>query len=279
MSSNLNYKQSTNVSRRTWDLDTYEQRAKDRAAEADKPDKKKKKSKVSASPAAGDKRSLVEMEDDTHKEEFVPAVKGAAGPHLSKRAFLKARQSKVDVDSKVGTIEVINPEAVATTKATVGQGSAKDGITKTGVGWHCRVCDCFLKDSLTYLDHINGKKHQRNLGYSMRVERSTKDQVSSRLALLAKEKESTKALDETVEDEDFYDIVKAKDEEARRRKEERARQRKERKMMKKKKVQEPPAEEKEAEDEATQDVEEPEVDPALAAMMGFSGFGSGKKRG
>lgn len=111
----------------------------------------------------------------------------------------------------------------------------------------------------------------------MRVERSTKDQVSSRLALLATEKKSTKLLDETIEEENFYDIVKAKDEEAKRRKEERAKKRKERKMMKRQKVKEQqPVEQNEAEEKA---VEEGGIDPGLAAMMGFSGFGGGSKNG
>jgi U4/U6.U5 tri-snRNP component SNU23 len=34
-----------------------------------------------------------------------------------------------------------------------------------------------VKDSANFLDHINGKKHQRALGMSMRVERATLDQV------------------------------------------------------------------------------------------------------
>ena len=38
-------------------------------------------------------------------------------------------------------------------------------------GYWCDVCQCLLKDSMAYLDHINGKKHQRALGYSMRTER------------------------------------------------------------------------------------------------------------
>ena len=45
-------------------------------------------------------------------------------------------------------------------------------------GYYCSVCDCILRDSASYLDHINGKYHNRALGMSMRVERSTADQVS-----------------------------------------------------------------------------------------------------
>ena len=44
-------------------------------------------------------------------------------------------------------------------------------------GYYCSVCDCILRDSQSYLDHINGKWHNRALGMSMRVERSTADEV------------------------------------------------------------------------------------------------------
>ena len=46
-------------------------------------------------------------------------------------------------------------------------------------GYYCSVCECILRDSQSYLDHINGKYHNRALGMSMRVERSTAHDVSS----------------------------------------------------------------------------------------------------
>lgn len=103
MSSNLNYKQVANVERRTWDRDEYEKKAQARAQDE---------------PKAGDKRPLLSSNEE--KEEFRPAAPGAAGPERSKRAFLKARQEKVvDIDSKVGSTEIVSAEAVAKTKLHV----------------------------------------------------------------------------------------------------------------------------------------------------------------
>jgi U4/U6.U5 tri-snRNP component SNU23 len=251
MSSNLNYKQVANVERRTWDLEEYEKKAKARATGND-------------GAKAGDKRPLPTA--DGEKEEFQPAEKGAAGPERSKRAFLKARRGKVDdIDSRVGSTEIVSAEAAATTRTKLDDdatGSIKEGITKTGVGWHCKVCDCFLKDSHTYLDHINGRKHQRNLGYSMRVEKSTTSQIKEKLAQLAKEKNT---IIEEEEPTNYEYIVKAKDEEAAKRKEERARKREERK----KRMQQEKEEEEEEESEG--------IHPDMAAMMGFAGFGGESK--
>jgi hypothetical protein len=100
MSSNLNYKQVANVERRTWDVKEYEQKAKARA---------------DGDAKAGDKRPLATATKTEEKEEFRPAEEGAAGPERSKRAFLQARRDKVDIDSKVGSTEIVSAEAVAMT--------------------------------------------------------------------------------------------------------------------------------------------------------------------
>ncbi len=49
-----------------------------------------------------------------------------------------------------------------------------------------------MKDSINYLDHINGRKHQRNKGMSMKIERSTLDQVKARFAENKKKAEEEK---------------------------------------------------------------------------------------
>ena len=73
MSKELGYKQVKNVeSRRTWDRDYYEAKAKERLAKGDDYQEKED---------APSRRS--------NKEEFQPAAAGAAGPAGSARAYLK----------------------------------------------------------------------------------------------------------------------------------------------------------------------------------------------
>ena len=203
MSTNLKYKQVVNVSRRTWDLETYEKRAQDRANKNTNSQDGTTSSQASNQASNQDgttesKRKQLplvaadnEEEHPKNEEEFRPAASNAIGPQSSNRAFLKARTKKISsLDAKIGSVEIINPEGMAATSRSIKTNdnatTNENAVTKMGVGWHCKVCDCYLKDSLAYLDHINGRKHQRNLGYSMRVERSTKDQVDSRLEALVK---------------------------------------------------------------------------------------------
>jgi len=153
------------------------------------------------------------------------------------RKPLKHRDYEVDLESRLGKTQVVTPIAPLSQQA----------------GYFCSVCECVVKDSANYLDHINGKKHQRALGMSMRVERASLQQVQERFESLKKRK-----VPGTFTEQDFDErILKQQQEE-----EEQKRQRRERKREKKK--------EKALEDE-------PEVDADVAAMMGFGGFGSSKK--
>lgn len=85
-----------------------------------------------------------------------------------KREMLKQRDYRVDLDSKLG-------KSVVITKATPSSQSGGWLITyffililpyllnkmyKSCFRYYCNVCDCVVKDSINFLDHINGKKRK-----------------------------------------------------------------------------------------------------------------------
>ena len=138
-----------NVQRRTWDRDEFEARAKERlekdlAGESSAVDGKKEPAPYRAAPA------------------------GLVGPAGSERAYVQARSYDLDIEAKLGKRRLVTE---ATPQAQVG-------------GYWCELCQCTLRDSTNYLDHINGEKHQKRMGFTLRVERSSVEQVKARFERL-----------------------------------------------------------------------------------------------
>ncbi|TDH69348.1 hypothetical protein CCR75_006031 [Bremia lactucae] len=226
-----------NVARQTWDLEHYGKLAMLRAE-------------------GGLEKEETKKVINSSKEEFQLANEDAAGPAGSARAFLKARTAKMALDTRVGTIKVVK----------------SDELSKNS-GYYCEVCESSLKDSVAYLDHINGKKHLRKLGYSMRVERSTVDQVKARLQSAAKRKWDplmTKKLDAM---EDYEKKLKAIEEEEKRVKRQKREQKKVKKLGRDTLIEVEKGADKKA--EAAEHVSDSDAD--MMTLMGFGGFGGSKK--
>ncbi|CAL9207538.1 unnamed protein product [Musa hybrid cultivar] len=185
-----------------------------------------------------DREEFLQKARDRERQEEEGRFKSKEKAPPVQRKPLKHRDYEVDLESRLGKTQVVTPIAPLSQQA----------------GYYCAVCECVVKDSANYLDHINGKKHQRALGMSMRVERATLQQVQERFEVLKKRKAP-----EGFTEQDLDERIRKQQEEE----EERKRLRREKKKEKKK--------EKAAQEEVD------DVDPDVAAMMGFGGFRSSKK--
>jgi U4/U6.U5 tri-snRNP component SNU23 len=191
MNSNNNNKGVVNVQRRTWDKSKFEALAKERLASdltgkvEILSDGRGGEGEVVLHPI----RSALQLEADARAlavggpavlstslpiEEdksgyFTRAGVGAAGPSGSARAYLPQRDAEqLNLEARVNKRKLVTD---ATPTSEVG-------------GYYCNVCLCSLRDSNAYLDHLNGTNHQRKLGFSMRVEKSTVMSVKERLKAL-----------------------------------------------------------------------------------------------
>jgi len=158
------------------------------------------------------------------------------------RGNMIARDFEKDIASRIGTKAIVNAQ------------------TGDGLGFRCRESGAVLRDSAAYLDHINGKKQMKARGLSMRVERSTVEQVKAKFDEVKKRK-ADEAKSGGVEDYGKrLAIAETDDETAKERKKAKEKARKEAKRK--------------ADEEAMASLNG--MDPEMAAMMGFSGFGGGK---
>merc|ERR1719382_1575677 len=125
----------------------------------------------------------------------------------SQRTFLKQRTQDLELDKNLGKSMVVTQPTIKPMQG----------------GYWCSVCECLIKDSAAWLEHINGRRHNRNLGMNMKVEKIGVDRVKEKLKAMRKQPE-------VAEEEDVASRIQALEEEQ----EEKKRRKKEEKKKRKK---------------------------------------------
>lgn len=143
------FQQVDNIGRKKWDLSKYKEDALKKIADGEE-------DAIYAVGLVDDSQRWRASQPLARKDELLAVVPTEP---------LRKRETKVDVFKNVGQYQVVTNNTA---------------LAQRG-GWYCDVCECLLKDSNTYLDHINGKKHQRRLGMTMRPERATLADVRAKL--------------------------------------------------------------------------------------------------
>merc|ERR1712183_702379 len=105
--------------------------------------------------------------------------------------YLQQRKNELNLDKHLGEHRVVPTHTIKPMQG----------------GYWCSVCECLLKDSATYLDHVNGRRHNRNLGMNMKVEKIGVDRVREKLKAMSKKPE-------VIEQEDITERLKALEEQA-----------------------------------------------------------------
>lgn len=125
----------------------------------------------------------------------------------------------------------------------------KDNASKTvpAHGFYCSTCKASFTSSDAYLDHCNGKIHQKNMGVTLKVERiEAVDRVKARIEMLSKKQSEGKAVEKETSDP--------------------KQQRKERKKLKKIEQEQHANEDEQISKEDTND------EDLMASVMGFKSF-------
>mmetsp|Transcript_245 Transcript_245/g.258 ORF Transcript_245/g.258 Transcript_245/m.258 type:complete len:203 (+) Transcript_245:355-963(+) len=201
----------TEPKRRTWDLDEYRKKARDR---------EENENIVTVDISAVDLKPLV------------------------------AREGDVDLVKDLGRTRVVSASGAAT--------------GDEASGFFCEACNCVIKDSMSYLDHLNGRKHQRRMGMSLKTKRSTLSDVKNRL------RQHKRKVDE-ISKYSFDDRIQQLEEEEERKK--RARKERRQEIIRRKELEKKIAEEESKKKDPEQEKEDEEL-----AMMGLpTGFGTSKK--
>lgn len=207
--------------RRNWDSDEYAKKARDK-----------------------EKQTKIEEENEERRLKGErPKRKRAQDSESTTetRELLQARKHSINLEGMIGKVQVVQASTAASGQP----------------GFYCKSCDVVVKDSMAYLDHINGKNHQRMLNRSMKVSKEALGDVLAKLQSLRE----AKRRQETKSEYSFQEEVK-------RRQQLEAEKKERRRIAKRRHRQQQQQQNSAGRDEDRDDI---------GSAMGFASFGSTKK--
>jgi U4/U6.U5 tri-snRNP component SNU23 len=205
------------------------------------------------------KREVEEKEERKARYEAKLAGKKYFKPLTGAETETVARNATQDFSRLVGT----------STLVPAGSGVGKRG---RGAGFYCEACDLTFKDNKQYIEHTNTIQHQRATGHTGQVKKASVEDVRRRIDLLWERVQAEKK-EETV---DLGKRLEVRKEEEEKEREERRRKRRELEERKRAKKEEEIKVKTEYGDDVRIEGEHEEED--MMAAMGFTGFGSTKKK-
>jgi U4/U6.U5 tri-snRNP component SNU23 len=137
--------------RKTYDLEAYAQKAKDREAHEKEESKARYEAKLAGQKYHPRPPTPPDAKDTT------------------------ARTARLDVASFVGKTSLVPAGAAV-------------GKRGKGAGFYCEECDLTFKDNLQWVDHLNSRQHLVNTGQSGEVKRAGLQEVRERLEWLREKK-------------------------------------------------------------------------------------------
>lgn len=90
---------------------------------------------------------------------------------------LQARTGDIDLEKNVG----IRARVIGEPQFKASVRRVQSSSSGARAGFYCDLCECVIKDSISYVDHLNSRTHIRNMGMSMRAERATLEAVLKKL--------------------------------------------------------------------------------------------------
>lgn len=128
--------------RKTWDLEEYAAKGKEREAK--------------------------EKEEGKARYEAKLAGKKYFKPLTGDETYTSARRHVIDFTQQIGKTQLV-------------PGGAGVGKRGRGAGQYCEACDLTFKDNRQYIEHITTPQHLMNTGQTMNVKRATAEEVHERI--------------------------------------------------------------------------------------------------